>query len=78
MTRSKLLLVASAFALSLSACQQSGTGTEQAAETPGTELGIVPASMDRSVKPGDDFFKDHAQVRRDSRASRRNASAPER
>ena len=56
MTRSKLLLVASAFALSLSACQQSATDTEQAAQTPGTELGIVPASMDRSVKPGDDFF----------------------
>ena len=56
MTRTKLLLVASAFALSLSACQQSGTDTEQAAQTPGTELGIVPASMDRSVKPGDDFF----------------------
>jgi putative endopeptidase len=56
LNRTKLLLVASAFALSLSACQQSATDTEQAAQTPGTELGIVPASMDRSVKPGDDFF----------------------
>ena len=56
MNRTKLLLVASAFTLSLSACQQSSTDTEQAAQTPRTELGIVPASMDRSVKPGDDFF----------------------
>ncbi|GAA4743444.1 M13 family metallopeptidase [Sphingomonas daechungensis] len=56
MTRSKLLLVASAFALSLSACQQAGTGTEQGSTAQGTELGIVPASMDKSVKPGDDFF----------------------
>ena len=58
MNRSKLLLVASAFALSLSACQQAGTGTgtEQGQAAQGTELGIVPASMDTSVKPGDDFF----------------------
>ena len=56
MNRSKLLLVASAFALSLSACQQAGTGTEQGGTVQGTELGIVPASMDTSVKPGDDFF----------------------
>ncbi len=57
MNRSKLLLVASAFALSLSACQQAGTGTEQGSSAAqGTELGIVPASMDTSVKPGDDFF----------------------
>ncbi len=39
-----------------SSCQQTGADTEQAAQAPGTELGIVPASMDRSVKPGDDFF----------------------
>jgi putative endopeptidase len=56
MNRSKLLLVASAFALSLSACQQVGTGTEQGSTAQGTDLGIVPASMDASVKPGDDFF----------------------
>ena len=56
MNRSKLLLVASAFALSLSACQQGGTGTEQGQTAQGTELGIVPASMDKSVTPGDDFF----------------------
>ena len=56
MNRSKLLLVASAFALSLSACQQAGSGNEQGSAVQGTELGIVPASMDTSVKPGDDFF----------------------
>jgi len=56
MNRTKLLLVASALAFSISACQQAGTGTEQTAQAPGTELGIVPASMDTSVKPGDDFF----------------------
>ena len=56
MNRTKLLLVASALAFSISACQQAGTGTEQSAQAPGTELGIVPASMDTSVKPGDDFF----------------------
>jgi predicted metalloendopeptidase len=54
MTRKTLLLVASAFALSVSACNRADTGTEQ--QAPGTELGIVPASMDKSVKPGDDFY----------------------
>ena len=56
MSRTKLLLVASAFAFSISACQQAGTGIEQGAAAQGTELGIVPASMDKSVVPGDDFF----------------------
>ena len=53
MKRSLFLLFASAVALSVSACQQSTDETEQ---VQGSELGIVPASMDRSVKPGDDFF----------------------
>ena len=53
MKRSVLLLFASAVALSVSACQQSANETEL---VQGTELGIVPASMDRSAKPGDDFF----------------------
>jgi len=53
MKRSVFLLFASAVALSVSACQQSTNETEQ---VQGSELGIVPASMDRSVKPGDDFF----------------------
>lgn len=35
------------------ACKN-GIGTEAAAQ--GTELGIVPANMDKSVKPGDDFY----------------------
>jgi len=56
MNRSVLLLVASSIALSVSACQQSGTGTEQTEAAQGTELGIVPASMDKSAVPGDDFF----------------------
>jgi predicted metalloendopeptidase len=54
--RTTLFLVASAFALSLSACEKAGTNTEQGAQAEGTGLGIVPASMDTSVKPGDDFF----------------------
>ena len=53
MKRSIFLLFASAAALSVSACQQSANETEQ---VQGSELGIVPASMDRSAKPGDDFF----------------------
>ena len=53
--RTAFLIFASAIALSASACQQAGTDSEQAA-VQGTQLGIVPASMDRSVKPGDDFF----------------------
>jgi putative endopeptidase len=56
MNRSALLLFASAVAISVSACQQTGSTTEQAEAVPGTELGIVPASMDHSLTPGDDFF----------------------
>ena len=53
MQRTALLIVASA--LALAACDRSATGpkTEQAQ---GSEVGIVTASMDTSVKPGDDFF----------------------
>jgi putative endopeptidase len=36
------------------ACKSGGDDTEAVAQ--GTELGIVPASMDTSVKPGDDFY----------------------
>ena len=49
MKRSIFLLFASAVALSVSACQQSANETEQ---VQGSALGIVPASMDRSVQPG--------------------------
>ena len=31
-------------------------GTESEVAAAGTELGIVPASMDTSVDPGDDFY----------------------
>ena len=55
LNRTIFLIFASAIALSASACQQAGTDSEQAA-VQGTQLGIVPASMDKSVKPGDDFF----------------------
>ena len=37
------------------ACRRATTGSEQAA--PGSEAGIVAASMDRSVQAGDDFFE---------------------
>ncbi|NUT00200.1 MAG: M13 family metallopeptidase [Sphingomonas sp.] len=56
MNRTVFLIFASSIALSVSACQQAGPGTEQGEAAKGTELGIVPASMDTSVKPGDDFF----------------------
>jgi predicted metalloendopeptidase len=53
MKRPIFLIFASAIALAVSACGQSTNETEQ---VQGSELGIVPASMDRSVQPGDDFF----------------------
>ncbi|QIK77905.1 M13 family metallopeptidase [Sphingomonas piscis] len=53
MKRSALFLVASSLALAACGSTGTGTATEQAQ---GTEAGIVPASMDKSVKPGDDFF----------------------
>ena len=57
MNRNSLLIVASALALGVSACQQgAGTGNQTEAAAPGTELGITPAFMDRNVKPGDDFY----------------------
>jgi len=57
MNRPLLLVFASAFALTagISACKQAGEGT-QAEAVQGNELGIVKASMDTSVKPGDDFY----------------------
>ena len=53
MKKSALLIFASA--LLMSACSRSGTAPEQQ-QAQGTEAGIVTASMDTSVKPGDDFF----------------------
>jgi predicted metalloendopeptidase len=52
-------LLAFASALALSACTSAGgDANNQAAaqQAPGTEAGIVTASMDTNVKPGDDFF----------------------
>ncbi|NJC06957.1 putative metalloendopeptidase [Sphingomonas kaistensis] len=60
MLRSPLLLAASALALSLGGCNVStkdGNPTEAAATEAGTALGINPASLDRSVAPGDDFYQ---------------------
>ncbi|HEX8482073.1 MAG TPA: M13 family metallopeptidase [Allosphingosinicella sp.] len=43
--------------LATAACSPQGSDSQsKAAETAGTGLGIVPASLDRSVTPGDDFF----------------------
>ncbi|HEU0099105.1 MAG TPA: M13 family metallopeptidase [Allosphingosinicella sp.] len=55
MTRSILL----ALLLATAACSPGGPGKDGAgaeAQTAGTAVGIVPASMDKSVAPGDDFF----------------------
>src|SRR5690606_4474353 len=48
-----LLLGVATVALGPVACNSADT---EAAATPGTELGIVKASMDTSIKPGDDFY----------------------
>jgi putative endopeptidase len=47
-----------ALLLATAACSPAGPGNgeEDAAQTPGTAAGIVPASMDKAVAPGDDFF----------------------
>jgi|KBSMisStandDraft_5_1062788.scaffolds.fasta_scaffold13815_5 putative endopeptidase len=57
MKRPSLLVFASALALTVgvSACQKSGE-TTQAEAVKGSDLGITKASMDTSVKPGDDFY----------------------
>ena len=54
MNRSILL----ALLLATAACSPGGPGntSENAAQTAGSAVGIVPASMDKSVAPGDDFF----------------------
>jgi len=53
----KPLLLIFASSLALSACNSSGTDNGSASEqAQGTELGISPEWMDKSVKPGDDFF----------------------
>ncbi len=54
MNRSILL----ALLLATAACSPAGPGNGSAdsAQTPGTALGIVAASMDKNAAPGDDFF----------------------
>ena len=53
MKRNAYLIFASA--LALTACGTAGGGNETV-EARGDQVGIVAASMDRSVKPGDDWF----------------------
>ncbi|HEX8467891.1 MAG TPA: M13 family metallopeptidase [Allosphingosinicella sp.] len=47
-----------ALLLATAACSPGGPGNggEGSAQTPGTAAGIVAASMDKTVSPGDDFF----------------------
>jgi putative endopeptidase len=47
-----------ALLLATAACSPAGpgNGSEEAAQTPGSAVGIVAASMDKTVAPGDDFF----------------------
>ncbi|QIL02150.1 M13 family metallopeptidase [Sphingomonas sinipercae] len=59
MRRSPLFLAATALALTLgtAACNRGGDTAATETATAGTELGIVPAAMDKSVAPGDDFYQ---------------------
>jgi len=54
MKRSILLVFASAIALS--ACNTQHSGNAGSTQAQGSGLGSTPAWMDKSVKPGDDFF----------------------
>jgi predicted metalloendopeptidase len=54
MNKSTLLLVASA--LALSACGTGGENGSAQQQVQGSAVGIDPAAIDQSVKPGDDFF----------------------
>ncbi len=56
MKRTSLFLFASAFALSVAACQQTAPDPVATKAEAGTALGIDTAAMDKSVKPGDDFY----------------------
>jgi putative endopeptidase len=57
MTRSPLLLFASALALTVGTVAGRQADTPQIEAKAGTELGINPEAMDTSVKPGDDFYR---------------------
>ena len=52
----KPLLLIFASAIALSACGTGESNTAEQEQVQGTGIGIVPASMDKSVKPGDDFY----------------------
>ncbi|MCW3798595.1 M13 family metallopeptidase [Sphingomonas sp. BN140010] len=56
MSRHVLLIAASASVLALGACKSQDTGDAATAQAAGTTLGIDPAALDRSVKPGDSFY----------------------
>ena len=56
MKRTPLLLVVSALALTASACNMKSGDKDATAQTAGTEIGLDLAAMDKSVKPGDDFY----------------------
>ena len=50
----RLAFIALTLAVAASGCKSTGSKSESAASA--SELGIVPASMDKSAQPGDDFF----------------------
>src|SRR3954465_14918648 len=54
--RTASLAIAGALVITTAGCNRENTGPARNTSAPGTELGIVPASMDTSVQPGDDFF----------------------
>ena len=56
MNRTASLVLTVTLAIAAGACKREGAVPAPAASDPGAELGIVPASMDTSVQPGDDFF----------------------
>jgi len=57
-TRLAALLLGATMLTGLAACSDKSADTTEAAAaaTPGTEIGIRPAAMDTSVRPGDDFY----------------------
>jgi predicted metalloendopeptidase len=56
MKHTSLLCVALTFGVALGACRRAEQPSSQPASAPRPQLGIVPAAMDPSVQPGDDFF----------------------
>ena len=55
MKRTPLLLVVSAFALSVAACQRDGADNAAVGQVAGSGMGVDLAGMHRAVAPGDDF-----------------------